>query len=740
MGHEHTIAAATPRDMPALAQARRACLSAGPQTGALGRGTREADEFGDSATVEWSRLVARDAASGRVVAVRETGTTSRGHVPLSLDPRFKPTECRGVHLSIVSAPSGQVLQTDYFVAGRPLVLGGKFAALARSPGSQGAVEVSTVRFVLDPVDLGDVEGRVIDVEVDLHLRTQTGRVVAVRLCGSLQQLPQPMCDEYDFTVVGPISDTSVRPEFGVLGVFGTPTIGTISAMLYLPSDADIGSRTGPGGSAFPLVMLGTGTGFGPESYDTLASCLAASGFIVWLFGALGDPQDPVSRALAALHNFYYAADFLAASPYDIDFSSLPDGRLAFVGQSTGGEAAAIVPRYIRTLQEAGLLPDAFADNAPAASPVAAVVALAPPNQATGFNATSELWQMSGYLMIRGDIDEDVLIEESVQEFDTITPSALSGPTYSGFLVVEGMSHARMTDGDIQDLTDAFAGFPSDVALRLSRPTQQALVNHYVVSFLRWRVELQQAYRPWFTTAPLPDVDMPVADQEKIALRRLFFENPSFVATSQADLLGPTQGGFTLVKPGLVTPTPDPVVPANWMIAPVYAPADEVADLGEATHFPRQHVVGGLVRLKWSGGFVSVRFPVSDPWGNPVLLAGSGPLEKVWYFDVMQAVPNSDFNTATVEPVAGLLMTVAVHALDANGEEVVAGAYTAEVGHPRQLSAPSRTKSYLETLSFALEDSIVPVSPGFTGGAFELVVAFLGAPADVFVSLPRYGVA
>ena len=692
------------------------------------------------AKVEWSRVVLRDAASGRVVAVRETAPSPHAPATLSLESSFAATDCQRVHLSMISAPSGQVLQTDYFVAGRRVVVGGKFASIVKSRGSGAAVELSTVRFALEPIDLGVVHERLTDVEVDVGLRTEEGQVFTIRLCGSLQQLPQPTCDEYDFDVIGPISDSSNRPEFAVLGIFGTPTISTISAMLYLPSDSDIGSRTGPGGSAFPLIILGTGTGFGPESYDTLASCLAASGFTVWLFGALEDPQDPASRALAALHNFYYAADFLAASPYNIDFSSLPHGRLAFVGHSTGGEGAAIVPRYIRTLQEAGLLPAAFADNAPAASPVAAVVALASPNQTTGFNATSELWQMSGYLMIRGDLDEDVLMEESVHEFDTIVPTALSGPTYSGFLVIEGMSHFRMTDALVPpDLSDAFAGYPSDIALRLSQPTQQALVNHYVVSFLRWRVELQEAYRQWFTTAPLPDIDMPAADQEKIALRRLFFENPSFVATSPADLVDPPVAGFTPVKPELVTPAPNPLVPANWIIPPIYSAASEVADLANFTHFPRQHVVGGMVRLKWSGGLVSIRFPVSDPWGNPVFFAGSGPLEKVWYFDVMQAAPNEDFGTPIVDPVEGLLMTVAVHAVDASGEEVVAGTYAAEVGHPRQLAAPSRTKTYLETLSFALQDSIVPVAPGFSGGAFQLVVGFLGAPGDIFISLPRYGV-
>ena len=64
---------------------------------------------GEPAAVEWSRVVVRDARSLEVLAIRETGAPPNTQIAALRPPRFKVPECRGVQLSMVSAPSGQVL-------------------------------------------------------------------------------------------------------------------------------------------------------------------------------------------------------------------------------------------------------------------------------------------------------------------------------------------------------------------------------------------------------------------------------------------------------------------------------------------------------------------------------------------------------------------------------------------------------------------------------------------------------
>lgn len=72
------------------------------------------------------------------------------------------------------------------------------------------------------------------------------------------------------------------------------------------------------------------------------------------------------------------------------------------------------------------------------------------------------------------------------------------------MLIEGGGHSNFANG-IAMFEDQFG--EEDAALRISYEAQQEVTRHYVLSFLKWRMSNDIAYRDWFHTAPPPEFDV-----------------------------------------------------------------------------------------------------------------------------------------------------------------------------------------------------------------------------------------
>lgn len=667
---------------------------------------------------------------------------------------------------LVLQPSDErIVKARYHVPGAPLRVGGLVSLRA----SRGRLRDSVIQPIKAPqarrgarawavelpvLDFGVVPAASYTIRVGVLVRGQSGSLEEHRLCQSFGMLPIPDCFAFPVSFYHPESVTFV--EVDELQPYvptpdpddpPPPPTFTFQSRLFLPRDETAAPLVSP------LVLFINGSATEPDSYDQFLACLAGTGLTVWM--EYLETADVIQRALHVAAALYRATDYLQTE-FGIDFAAIPSGqgRLAIAGHSRGGEATPYAARIINGLAGEGLLPAAFSTPpAGLASPVSAVVALAPPETATEIEVGDplELIQMGSYLALVGNLDDDAEAVDSVANTDRIQvgvpPFSLTG--YRGTIVLDGVRHRHLLDDDEELLDSSLPAEQLELSpevgdKQLSHEGARTLLVRYTASFLHWRCRTPAGndFAPWFIEAGLPDQGLVPEDLARARLSR------SYRFASSAPVVAPTFGLFD-----------DDGVPlaiiGTVQAHRVLAGASVADQFG--TWWDHESVAPGLlVQLAWHDGsllgqglewgmnygfffgeFAQVN--LDSPETTPVIRFGAATNGLPEIADDLES--GDEF----VVPVSsdGIDCLILVHRVDeaTGGKGDVVGSFQIAIRAPSPLDAEAKITSILETHQLRFQDmdpSAVVTETGVVSfRVHTLEFYFADTTGFVLLTTPRY---
>jgi dienelactone hydrolase len=280
-----------------------------------------------------------------------------------------------------------------------------------------------------------------------------------------------------------------------------PTALPLNGRVWYPQD-------GPSAGPYPLVLVVHGNhemfDFSDSGYDYLGELLASRGFILvsvdqnFLNGGLIDLFDKTlnendARGWLLLEHLraWHAWNVDPANPF---YQLVDTGRIALIGHSRGGEAAALAAAFNR-------LP-AFPENAAQVFDynyvIRAVLAIAPSDgQYRPAGRGTQLADID-YLVLHGTHDADVSSFDGIKQFERVQLSPGSD-AFKAALYIYRANHGQFNRSWQHDMRAFASGFLNHKPL-LSTAEQQQVASVYISAFLEASLRGQRGYRPIFQDA------------------------------------------------------------------------------------------------------------------------------------------------------------------------------------------------------------------------------------------------